>query len=236
MLNRTNINNLIPVNKTEDGNQVVSGRDLHDFLAVKADFPTWLKRMLKYGFTKDVDFIVIPKIVEDDTGFGGHRKLKDYAMTLDMAKEIAMIQRTEKGKQARQYFIEVEKQYRRPKPMTATEQLLLATQSIGEIDERVTKLEDTFPISNAQQQELNQLEHAVAIKHLGGMDSNAYLKLKGKVFSQGWRAFNRHFHIPRYCELPKLEFENGKKYLQMWAPDTDLRIEIQEANGQTNMF
>nr|WP_283096083.1 ORF6C domain-containing protein [Apilactobacillus xinyiensis] len=120
--------------------------------------------------------------------------------------------------------------------MTATEQLLLATQSIGEIDERVTKLEDTFPISNAQQQELNQLEHAVAIKHLGGMNSNAYRKLKGKVFSQGWRAFNRHFHIPRYCELPKLEFEKGKEYLKMWAPDTDLRIEIQEANGQTNMF
>lgn len=128
------------------------------------------------------------------------------------------------------------------KPMTLDEKLAVISSSSLETRNKVKQntadikeLKDTFPISNSQQQELNQLEHAIVIKHLGGIDSNAYEHLKGKAFAQCWRDFKRHFSIPRYNELPKVKFEQGKKYLHMWAPDTDLRIKIKEANGQLSM-
>jgi len=93
---------LIPI-REDDGRQAVSGRDLHAFLGLGRDYTTWFKSMVEYGFTEGEDFT--PVRVESSGGRPG----ADHVLTLDMAKELAMIQRTDKGKQARQYFIEVEK-------------------------------------------------------------------------------------------------------------------------------
>src|SRR5690625_6659035 len=70
--------------------------------------------MVAYGFVENVDFIVITKNVNDVSSFGGIRKLTNHHIKIDMAKEISMLQRNEKGKQARQYFIEVEKKSNSP--------------------------------------------------------------------------------------------------------------------------
>lgn len=75
--------------------------------------------MKEYGFAESIDFSVIVNFDEDDTAFGGKRKSTDHIIKLDMAKEIAMIQRSEKGKQARQYFIEVEKEHNSPEKIMA---------------------------------------------------------------------------------------------------------------------
>lgn len=96
---------LIPI-REDDGRQAVSGRDLHAFLGLGRDYTTWFKSMVEYGFTEGEDFT--PVRVESSGGRPG----ADHVLTLDMAKELAMIQRTDKGKQARQYFIEVEKRAR----------------------------------------------------------------------------------------------------------------------------
>jgi len=93
---------LIPI-REDDGRKAVSGRDLHAFLGLGRDYTTWFKSMVEYGFTEGEDFT--PVRVESSGGRPG----ADHVLTLDMAKELAMIQRTDKGKQARQYFIEVEK-------------------------------------------------------------------------------------------------------------------------------
>lgn len=96
---------LIPI-REDDGRQAVSGRDLHAFLEVATPYKDWFPRMLAYGFTDGEDF---GAILSESTG---GRPGTDHVLTLDMAKELAMIQRTDKGKQARQYFIEVEKRAR----------------------------------------------------------------------------------------------------------------------------
>lgn len=96
---------LIPI-REDDGRQTVSGRDLHAFLEVATPYKDWFPRMLAYGFTDGEDF---GAILSESTG---GRPGTDHVLTLDMAKELAMIQRTDKGKQARQYFIEVEKRAR----------------------------------------------------------------------------------------------------------------------------
>lgn len=98
---------LIKVTKDDKGISVVSGRELHDFLEVTERYSSWFLRMTKYGFEESVDYVgckVFNTLAKQE--------LQDHALTLDMAKEISMIQRTEKGKQARQYFIDVEKAYK----------------------------------------------------------------------------------------------------------------------------
>ena len=95
---------LIKVNKE---NNTVSARELHEFLESKERFSKWFNRMLGYGFELGTDFESVPKSTPVNNG--GIQMLKDYEITIDMAKEISMLQRNEKGKQARQYFIQCEK-------------------------------------------------------------------------------------------------------------------------------
>lgn len=90
--------------------QLVNGRELHKFLESKQYFADWIKdRISDYQFMQDIDFRVIHSFMKDDTAFGGKRKIIDYHLTLDMAKELSMVERNPKGKEARRYFIECEK-------------------------------------------------------------------------------------------------------------------------------
>ena len=87
----------------------VNARDLHAFLEVGKDFATWVKsRIEQYGFVENADFVTFEAAPQN--GGAGNRGIRiEYALTLDMAKELAMVERNDKGKQARQYFIECER-------------------------------------------------------------------------------------------------------------------------------
>lgn len=102
------MNDLIPIHDGDDGRKAVLGRDLHKFLEVKTPYTIWMQRHIeKYGFTEGQDFLT--KMLE--TSEQGGRPGQDHILTLDMAKEISMVQNNHKGRQARQYFIEVERRY-----------------------------------------------------------------------------------------------------------------------------
>jgi len=90
--------------------RAVSARELHEFLGSNAQFTDWCERMFEYGFEENVDYIVFHKNVKNPNSLGG-RPSKDYFLTIDTAKEISMLQRTEKGREARKYFIECEEKY-----------------------------------------------------------------------------------------------------------------------------
>ena len=95
-------NELINVYEGENQDDViVSGRELYEFLEVKERFSKWWDRMIGYGFDKGVDYTPYQKVHPQNK-----QEVTDYWMKLDMAKELSMIQRTDKGKMARQYFIE----------------------------------------------------------------------------------------------------------------------------------
>ncbi len=126
---------LIPVQRNAEGEATINARDLHEFLEVGKDFSNWIKdRIAKFEFVENQDFVCSPILASKDqpVGRGGYNRL-DYHLTLDMAKEMAMIERTPKGKEARQYFIACEKEYRRlrgdgpsiaPKVQTMSERYL----------------------------------------------------------------------------------------------------------------
>ena len=97
---------LIKIHETKNGN-VVSARELHEFLESGREFAHWIKqRIEQYGFVETQDYTSFDKIVKRETG-GSLRK--EYALTIDMAKELCMIENNEQGKKARVYFIQMEK-------------------------------------------------------------------------------------------------------------------------------
>jgi len=99
------VNELIKINNENK----VDGRSLHEFLQIETPFKKWIDRMLEYGFVEGVDFWTEDKNVRRADGAIMPQTQTDYLLTIDMAKEISMIQRNERGKQARLYFIECEK-------------------------------------------------------------------------------------------------------------------------------
>ena len=106
------MNDIIKVNFDGD-RPTVLGRDLHGFLEVDTEYRHWFPRMCEYGFTEGVDF---RSFLNESTG---GRPAQEHQLTIDMAKEICMLQRNEKGKQARQYFIELEKKWNSPEAIMA---------------------------------------------------------------------------------------------------------------------
>lgn len=116
----TNAGALIPINDN-NGKKAVNARDLHAFLESKRDFSNWIKdRIEKYDLVENVDYVVFNKFGENPNG---GRPQIEYALTIDAAKELSMVEGNEKGKQARKYFIACEqklkeiqpKQYQLPK-------------------------------------------------------------------------------------------------------------------------
>lgn len=109
------MNKLIPTQQNDNNEILVTGRDLHDFLEVKSKYLDWFNRMAEYGFSENVDYISKIEVAQNKEGSRTvQRELVNHHIKLDMAKEISMLQRNEKGKQARQYFIEVEKRWNSP--------------------------------------------------------------------------------------------------------------------------
>ena len=98
---------LIEVKTDKNGIQTVSARELHEKLEVKARFNDWIQRMIEYGFQENIDYVAVTQ--KKVTAQGNESSYFEYFISIDMAKEICMIQRSEIGRKFRQYFINCEK-------------------------------------------------------------------------------------------------------------------------------
>lgn len=112
------MNELLKIEINENQEQTVSGRELHMFLGIETPYTKWFERMLQYGFTEDKDYTDKNVSVLSEKREREYTQI-DHIMKLDMAKELCMLARNEKGKQARQYFIEVERDWNRPEKVMA---------------------------------------------------------------------------------------------------------------------
>ena len=127
------MNELINVTLNDSHEPVVSGRQLHEALGVKTEYRKWFGRMAEYGFEENQDFV---RVTQKCPTPGGLQDMTDHVIKLDMAKEIAMIQRTDKGKEVRQYFIQVEKDFNSPEKIMARA-LLMADKKIHKLETQI---------------------------------------------------------------------------------------------------
>jgi phage anti-repressor protein len=168
-------NGLVPIYKGESG-QIVDARELHEFLESKQEFTNWIKgRVEKYGFIENEDFTII---LSKSTG---GRPSTEYALTIDTAKEIAMVENNEQGRIIRKYFIEVEKRVRQPKQVSQAELTAMIAQNQVEIERKantaleiatnasrqITKALDIFttPLKDDWRHEMNEKVNQMCLEH-----------------------------------------------------------------------
>ena len=113
------MNELIKLNETEIDNKLVrtvNARELHEFLDVSSRYNDWIRnRISKYGFEENIDYVCLTKVLvtQTESGREGASNQKEHYISLDMAKELAMVENNDKGREARKYFIECEKKLRK---------------------------------------------------------------------------------------------------------------------------
>lgn len=130
------MNELIKIQTVND-RKIVDARELHEFLESKRDFSNWIKdRIDKFGFIENQDYVSFAKIVERETG--GTTRI-EYGLTIDMAKELSMVENNDKGREARRYFIQKEKEALAPRSLYSPSKKELA-QWVIESEEKIERL------------------------------------------------------------------------------------------------
>jgi anti-repressor protein len=173
------MNELIKI-ENRDGVETVNARELHDFLDSKQDYSTWIKvRITKYGFEEGVDYIRFHKKME-----ANNATMVEYHITVDMAKELSMVENNDKGREARQYFIAMEK---RAKSQQLTGPALIASALIEAnkvLEERERQLSIMAPKAEladiAIRDQETQMSITLAGKHICLSQSEIFFMLREK--------------------------------------------------------
>ena len=180
----------------------VNAREIHNYLGVKTRFNDWINRAIeKYDFIENIDYSIL-----------SNGNSKDFVVTLDMAKELAMLENNPKGKETRKYFIEFEKQGKSLINQQSQEIQLLQgmLNTISKMDNRVTELEQTRRLENWQELALieakNKKVYSIAEKHDLSNDKEMIRKLHSRV----WKCLKKRFNVPRYNEIPAIYFNEAK--------------------------
>ena len=178
---------LIKLTKNEQGIETVNARELHEFLEVKSKFADWFKnRVSEFGFIENSDFVSLSKILES-----GGRSI-EYHISIDMAKELSMLERNDKGKQARLYFIECERIAKSKQvPQSFAEALQLAANQAKQLEAQAAKVNyfdkvcDTTGLVNATQVGQKFKMSAVTLnKNLDGLNVYNRSIKRGRAFQQ----------------------------------------------------
>lgn len=224
-----------------EGRQLVSGRELHEFLEIRTKYKDWFRRMVEYGFEEEIDFIRVAQKRATNNLKNPVTTVIDHAISIDMAKEISMIQRTEKGKIARQYFINCEKKLKAVKKLSPMELMELQfkvlkeqKEKITQVENKVDKLEEDMPLFQIDCKEIQALVRKKGIEALGGYRSIAYNdnSLRGKVYSDIQQQIRREFGVVRYEAIKTSQLEMAKEIIINYKAPLVLENEIKLLNGQ----
>lgn len=197
--------------------------------------------MVEYGFEEEIDFIRVAQKRATNNLKNPVTTVIDHAISIDMAKEISMIQRTEKGKVARQYFINCEKKLKEVKKLSPMELMELQfkalkeqKEKIAQVENRVDKLEEDMPLFQIDCKEIQALVRKKGIEALGGYRSIAYNdnSLRGKVYSDIQQQIRREFGVLRYEAIKRSQLEMAKEIIINYKAPLVLENEIKLLNGQ----
>ena len=224
-----------------EGRQLVSGRELLEFFEIKTRYNDWFKRMVEYGFDEGSDFLLVTQKRETNNLKNPVTTVIDHAISIDMAKEISMIQRTEKGKTARQYSINCEKKLKEVKKLSPMELMELQFKALKEHEEKIIqvenkldKLEEDMPLFQIDCKEIQALVRKKGIEALGGYKSVAYKdnSLRGKVYSDIQHQIRREFGVSRYEAIKRSQLEMAKEIISNYKVPLVLENEIKLLNEE----
>lgn len=232
-------NELVPVYETSTGEKVVFGSELYKILGARSKFADWIKNRLNDCEAVEYeDFEVFSKNLEN----GG--RTREYIIKLDIAKEMAMLERNEKGKQVRKYFIQVEKKFKTGKPKSALEMLQLQSQALFEVNEKVDTVKqelDDFkldmPLLAVECDRITTAVHKRGVDALGGKQSNAYrdTSMRSKVYQDIHRELKRQFGVSTYKAIKRNQCDQAVAIIDEYELPFVLTEEIRDCNAQMSM-
>lgn len=241
------MNKLINVQVNEQGKQIVSAKNLYLGLGLrKKNWSRWYPTNIQNNdfFKENVDWAGVPHKEEGN-------ETMDFAITLEFAKHIAMMAKTEKSHEYRNYFIECEKQLssgQTTKQLSAREKLELHYQFSEEnakrIDSLEQELEDTkndfkefqedLPLIGAEPEELQKVVRRVGTSALGGHGSPAYKdkSLSAKVYKNVWKFVKEQFNVNTYKAIKRKHLSKAKEIAENYTLPFYLQEEIELINSQ----
>lgn len=238
-------NELVPVYETSTGEKVVYGTELHTVLGAPSVYREWVKRRLS-----DIDALENEDFegVEISTPSGQTRK--DHIIKLDTAKEMAMLERNEKGKQVRRYFIQVEKKYKESKTTDLSDlsvelqAIIMHDKKIQRIETRMNKLEYDIPLYGSEADELCNHVKRKGVEMLGGKGSNSYkdTKIRSAVYTDIYNQIKREFGLyddkgryKSYKALKRKYIYQAHETIDAYDLPTYLEEQIKCCNAQISM-
>lgn len=205
----------------KDGIQTVNARELWEELESKRKYADWIKDKIESNFfTQNIDYTVFHNFVKDDTAFGGKRKAIDYFISIDMAKELCMLENTEKGREVRKYFIECERRLKETnKPMSIEEMTKTVLKYYEEktkeleskIEEDKPKVEFFDKFSNAEG--LATIQQISKVLNMGSNSLFSLLRDKKILFrdSDGINLPMQKFLTAGYFVVKENTFKRGEE-------------------------
>lgn len=224
---------LIKVTTNDQGQKLVSGRELHEVLEIGARYNDWIKRMIEYGFTENEDYTTLTQ--KRVTVQGNAITQVDHILTLEMAKHIAMVQRTEIGMKVRNYFIECEKVAQNPYANLSPE-----LQSIIMLDQKQQMLEQNQTKLNQRMTELEENasldpgEYNLVCSRVSSK-VNVILKERGinrEQIGELYKALNRDIKeitgVKTRTQLRKRHLDMVLDFINDWQPSRATMITINQ--------
>lgn len=209
------MNELMSVNYTQD-EPTVSGRELHEFLEVKTKYKDWFPRMTEYGFIEKQDYTLVAQKRATNNPKNPMTDMMDHQITIPMAKEICMIQRSEKGKQARQYFLAIEKAWNTPE-MIMSRALKMAEYKINHLEVENSRLLVANTVMQPKAEYFDELVDRNLLTSF--RDTAKELKVQEKIFIQ--------FLLDK-----KYIYRDRKGKLKPYAEKNDQLFELKEARNE----
>lgn len=190
--------------------QTVSARELHERLNIGTKFTTWFERMCEYGFTEGIEFF--PKLGE--TSEQGGRPSVDYEISVDMAKQICMIQRTPEGKKCRQYLIDLEKAWNTPELVMARA-LKVAQQTIANLNTKVLEMKPKADFFDAVADSktaisMNEVAKVLDVRGYGRNNLFEFLRNEG-ILDRFNRPYQRYVDCGWFRVIEQRYTKNGEE-------------------------
>lgn len=237
-------NELVPVYETSTGEKVVYGTELHAVLEIRSRFNDWIRNRLNDCEAKEQeDYEAFTKNLVN----GGQSK--EYLIKLDTAKEMAMLERNEKGKQVRRYFIAIEKKYKESGSdlsglSTELRAVIVVDKRVTKIENRIDRLEYDIPLYGAEADELCNHVKRKGVEMMGGKESNAYrdTKVRAAVYTDIYNQIKREFGLyddkgrfKSYKALKRRYIYEAHELVDCYELPTYLEEQVRECNAQMNM-
>jgi anti-repressor protein len=222
---------LIKINTNEEGKQLVSARELYLGLGLnKSQWSRWYPtNIIKNDFfTKNVDWIGVRHDVEGN-------EVQDFAISLEFAKHIAMMARTEKSHEYRNYFIECERKVNQLPQLSKELQAIFALDGKQQkLESEVKELKDNMPLFQVDCKELQAIVRKKGIEVLGGKDKPSYKdnSIRGKVYSDIQHQLKREFGVTRYEAIKRSQLGIATEIVDNYKVPTVLAEEIEQLNNQ----